>query len=40
MYSNSFEKKEGSEIGQKVEGEEGLLGIGRIECFQEKGKEL
>jgi len=42
LYS-SFERKEGSEIGRKEEGEEGLLvlRIGRtIECFQEEGKIL
>jgi len=42
LYS-SFERKEGSEIERKEEGEEGLLvlRIGRtIECFQEEGKIL
>ena len=42
IYSNSFERKGGSEIERKDEGEEELLvlGMGRIECFQEKGKVL
>ena len=41
IYSSSFERKEGNEIGRKDGREEGLLvlGMGRtIECFQEEGK--